>query len=218
MPHHAEPAAKAPSLRPKKRPDAQSRRRAILDAALAVFAEQGFNGARMEDVARRAGIAKGTLYLYFTDKTALFGGLVRDAADPILGTLERDLATFEGSTRDFLVHLFQHIESEALATPRRHIIRLMLAEGEHFPDIADFYYREVVSRGLGLLRVINARALERGEITSDAAMRFPQLLVAPLLVAAVWDGLFGRNETLDVRGMFLAHAEIVMHGLGWRDA
>ncbi|MDR6951098.1 AcrR family transcriptional regulator [Ancylobacter sp. 3268] len=211
-------AANPPTKRPPRpRPDAEARRRAILDAALEVFAEHGFTGARMEDVARRAGIAKGTLYLYFKDKTALFEGLVHDAADPILGRLERDFAGFEGSTRDFLVHLFHHIETEAVATPRRHIVRLMLAEGERFPAITDFYYREVVERGLGLLRAINARALERGEITSDAALRFPQLLVAPVLVAAVWDGLFGRNEPLDARGMFLAHAEIVMRGLGWRD-
>lgn len=217
MPDDLDPTAKLPAHRPKKRPDAEARRRAILDAALEIFAEHGFTGARMEDVARRAGIAKGTLYLYFKDKTALFEGLVHDAADPILGKLERDFATFEGSTLDFLKLLFQHIRTEAVASPRRHIIRLMLAEGERFPAIADFYYREVVARGLSLLRAINARALERGEISSDAALRYPQLIIAPVLIAAVWDGLFGRHETLDLEGMFAAHVELVLRGLGWRE-
>lgn len=215
MPDNTAPDPKAPA--PRRRPDAAARRRAILDAALEVFAEHGFTGARMEDVARRAGIAKGTLYLYFEDKTALLEGLVHDAADPILGTLEREFAAFEGSTRDFLLLLFQHIRTEAVLSPRRHIIRLMLAEGERFPGIADFYYREVVSRGLNLLRAINARALERGEISSDAALRFPQLVIAPVLIAAVWDGLFGRHEALDLPGMFSAHAELMLRGLGWRD-
>ncbi|GAB4067519.1 TetR/AcrR family transcriptional regulator [Ancylobacter sonchi] len=207
----------APAGRVKKRPDAEARRRAILDAALEVFAEHGFNGARMEDVARRAGIAKGTLYLYFKDKTALFEGLVHDAADPILGKLEREFAGFEGSTRDFLLLLFQHIQTEAVGSPRRHIIRLMLAEGERFPAIADFYYREVVARGLNLLRALNERALARGEITSDAALRFPQLIIAPVLVAAVWEGTFGRHEPLDLPGMFTAHAELMLRGLGWKE-
>jgi len=199
-----------------ERLDPALRRRLILDAALEVFAETGFAAARMQDVAARAGVAKGTLYLYFKDKAALFEGLVHDAADPVLGTLERELAGFQGSTRDFLGLLFAHLTEQAVHSPRRHIIRLMLGEGERFPDLADFYYREVIARGLGLLRAVNARALERGEITSDAGLRFPQLLVAPLLVAAVWEGLFQRSDPLDVRSMLDAHAEIVLRGLGWR--
>ncbi|QIB35536.1 TetR/AcrR family transcriptional regulator [Ancylobacter pratisalsi] len=198
--------------------DPADRRRAILDAALVVFAERGFAGARMQDVATRAGVAKGTLYLYFKAKEALFEGLVREAIDPVLGRMEREFAEFTGSTRQFLSVLFAHLANEAVRSPRRHVIRLLLGEGERFPELADFYYREVVSRGLGLLRAINARALERGEISSDAGLRFPQLLVAPLLVATAWEGLFQRNETLDVAGMLEAHAEIVLRGLGWRDS
>lgn len=200
-----------------RRVDREDRRRAILDAALTVFAETGFTGARMDAVAQRAGVAKGTLYLYFKDKEALFEGLIHEAADPVLGAMERRLASFEGSTREFLSLLFAHLIEEAVNSPRRHIIRLMLGEGERFPKLSDFYYREVVSRGLGLLRALNARALERGEITSDAGLRFPQLMIAPLLVATVWEGLFEKNEPLDVRGMLEAHAEVTLRGLGWRE-
>ncbi|HEY9215643.1 MAG TPA: TetR/AcrR family transcriptional regulator [Ancylobacter sp.] len=214
-----DPKSKADPVgrRRTEKPDPAARRRAILDAALEVFAERGFTGARMEDVAARAGVAKGTLYLYFKDKAALFEGLVREAADPVLGTLERELAGFEGSTRDFLHLLFAHLEIEAVRSPRRHIVRLMIGEGERFPELAELYHREVVSRGLNLLRAINARALARGEITSDAGLRFPQLLIAPLLIAIVWEGLFERIEPLDVRGMLSAHAETIMRGLGWND-
>lgn len=200
-----------------EKPDPAVRRRAILDAALEAFAARGFTGARMEDVATRAGVAKGTLYLYFRDKAALFEGLVRDAADPVLGTLERELATFEGSTRDLLLLLFAQLDAEVVHSPRRHIVRLMIGEGERFPELAALYHREVVARGLGLLRAINARALERGEITSDAALRFPHLMIAPLLVAIIWEGVFDRLEPLDTRGMLSAHAEIMMRGLGWSE-
>lgn len=205
-----------PPRRRAPRLDPQERRRAILDAALAVFAEKGFAGARMDDVAVRAGVAKGTLYLYFEDKKALFEGLVRDAADPILGALEGQVAQFPGSTRDLLVLVFGHIVAEAVESPRRHLVKLMIGEGERFPELADFYYREVVKRGLDLLRAINARALERGEITSDAGLRYPQLLIAPVLVAATWEGLFARNAPLDARDMLMTHAEMVLRGLGWR--
>lgn len=196
--------------------DPAARRAAILAAALAVFAEKGFAGARMEDVAAQAGVAKGTLYLYFEDKRALFEGLIREAADPILAALETQVAHFEGSTLELLGLVFGHVVTEAVESPRRHLIKLMIGEGERFPDIADFYYHAVVRRGLELLRTINARALERGEITSDAGLRYPQLLIAPVLVAVVWEGLFARHQALDVRDMLMTHAELVLRGLGWR--
>lgn len=211
------PPQMPPATRKRRRPAPDERRRAILDAALESFAERGFSATRMEDVARRAGIAKGTLYLYFTDKEAMFEALVREAADPVFGELEQTLKTFEGSTRDFLRLVFMHLTSELVVSRRRHIVRLMLGEGERFPALSDFYYREVVARGLSLLRAVNARALARGEITSDAALRFPQLIVAPAIIAAVWEGLFGRHEQLDVPGLLAAHGEVMLRGLGWKE-
>ncbi|MCK0198801.1 TetR/AcrR family transcriptional regulator [Ancylobacter sp. 6x-1] len=206
-----------PRRPPRKRPDAAARRQAILDAALAVFAEKGFAGARMEDVARRAGTAKGTLYLHFKDKAALFEGLVRTAADPVLGMMEAQVAQFPGSTRDLLVLLFARLHGEIICTPRRHIVRLLIGEGERFPELADFYFRTVVARGQDLLRAINARALARGEITSDAALRFPQLIIGPFLTAVIWIDLFERSEPLDAEAMLAAHIDVVLRGLGWRD-
>lgn len=197
--------------------DPEARRRAILDAALGVFAEKGYAGARMDDVAQRAGLAKGTLYLHFKDKEALFEGLVHELADPVLGAIEQHVASFEGSTRDLLLAVFSHLEAQAVHSPRRHLVKLMMGEGERFPELADFYYREVVSRGIALLRAINARALARGEISSDAGLRFPQLIIAPLLVAVMWEGLFARHEPLDTREMLMTHVELVLRGLGWRE-
>lgn len=206
----------APSRPRARRLDPEARRRAILDAALTVFAEKGFAGARMDDVAALAGVAKGTLYLYFEDKKALFKGLVHDAADPVLGAMEERVASFEGDTRELLMLVFSHVTAQVVHSPRRHLIKLMMGEGERFPELADFYYREVVSRGMALLRAINARALARGEITSDAGLRFPQLIIAPLLIAVMWESLFARSESLDTRDMLMTHVELVLRGLGWR--
>ncbi|WP_081853126.1 TetR/AcrR family transcriptional regulator [Bosea sp. 117] len=203
--------ARAPRL------DPQLRRQAILAAALAEFGERGFTSARMEDVAARAGVAKGTVYLYFEDKKALFEGLVREAIDPVLGLMERQLAGFPGTTRQLLEMFIGHVVTQVVETPRRDLVRLMIGEGERFPDLADFYFDEVVARGLRLLRAINERALARGEITSDIGLRFPQLFIAPLLVAVTWEGLFGRHEPLDVPGMLNAHVELILRGLGWRE-
>ncbi|MCJ8142993.1 TetR/AcrR family transcriptional regulator [Ancylobacter sp. A5.8] len=211
QPEHKRPRRRA------ERADPAQRRRAILDAALEVFAESGFAAARMQDVATRAGVAKGTLYLYFEDKAALFEGLVHEALDPVLGTMEGRLAAFEGSTRDFLRLLFAHFISEAVHSPRRHMVRLMIGEGERFPELAALYHREVVSRGLSLLRAVNERALARGEITSDAGARYPQLLVAPLLIAVLWEGTFQRLDPLDTEDMLAAHIDILLRGLGWTD-
>lgn len=207
----------ADAARPRaRRLDPEARRRAILDAALIVFAENGFAGTRMDDVAARAGVAKGTLYLYFEDKKALFQGLVHDVAEPVLGVLEERVASFEGDTRELLALVFAHLAAQAVHSPRRHLVKLMMGEGERFPELADFYYREVVSRGMGVLRTINARALERGEITSDAGLRFPQLIIAPLLVAVMWESLFARSEPLDTTDMLMTHVDLVLRGLGWR--
>lgn len=207
-----------PKPRRVSRANPEQRRRAILDAALEVFAESGFASARMQDVAARAGVAKGTLYLYFKDKAALFEGLIHEAIDPVLGSMEARLADFDGTTRDFLHLLFAHLSREAVHSPRRHIVRLMIGEGERFPDLAAFYHREVIARGVNLVRAINERALARGEITSDAGKRYPQLIFAPLLIAALWEGVFQRLDPLDSEDMLKTHVDVVLRGLGWDES
>jgi AcrR family transcriptional regulator len=200
------PAARAPVARTRKiAPEA--RRQAILKAALSVFAERGFEAARLDDVAARAGVAKGTLYLYFRDKEALFEALVRSAVSPIMEEVGRVAALPDISAAKALETFFALFEKEVLGTERKLLLRLIIAEGPRFPAIAQFYYREVVSRGLALMRGLAERAAKSGEFVGDAAARYPQLVVAPLLLAVIWDGLFGRIDPLDVGGLLRAHRE-----------
>lgn len=191
---------------PKVQPE--TRRQAILDAALQTFAEHGFEAARLDDVAARAGVAKGTLYLYFSSKEALFEGLVRTSVVPIMERMS-EIAATEIPPKQAIETFFALFQSEVLGTSRKLLLRLIISEGSRFPAIAEVYYREVVSRGLVLMRSLAERAARQGEFPSDAAARFPQLIIAPLLVALIWDGLFARIDPLDVDRLLKAHVDVL---------
>ena len=185
-----------------------ARRDAILAAALEEFSAAGFAAARLDDVARRAGVAKGTIYLHFKDKEDLFQELVRSMLKPLVLNVEAI------SARDVPFHVVaEHIvelfANEILATRRKDVIRLILSEGQRFPKLAEFYYREVVSRAVAAMSALLQRAYDRGEIRHAALARFPQLLVAPALVAVLWGGLFDRFAPLDVRALMRAHIDIL---------
>ena len=184
------------------------RREAILAAALEEFSVRGFAATRLDDVARRAGVAKGTIYLYFRDKESLFQELVRAMLSPLVGAIEaapmRDLPV--RAVAEMIVDVFVN---EIYGTRRKDVIRLIIAEGPRFPKLAEFYYREVIARVLAAMRALLTKAVERGELAHDALARFPQLLVAPGLVAIIWSGLFERFSPLDVRELMRAHLDLL---------
>src|SRR5262249_41202677 len=155
---------------------------AILAAALEEFSAHGFEAARLDDVAKRAGIAKGTIYLYFSDKEALFQALVRSYISPVVGTLEH-VSQIKAPLRVMIEQLAELFVREIVETRRKDIIRLIISEGPRFPKLAEFYYREVIARALTAMRAVLRGAVERGEIGNDALVQFPQLIIAPGLVA-----------------------------------
>src|SRR5579864_2780406 len=118
-----------------------ARREAILTAALDEFAMRGFEAARLDDVAKRAGVAKGTIYLYFRDKETLFQELIRTMLTPLVGTIEALGAADVplAMLADRIVDLFVN---EVYETRRKDVVRLMISEGWRFPALAEFYYRE----------------------------------------------------------------------------
>src|SRR4051812_7995465 len=207
---HGKAGAAATSVR-RRSPRAEQaamRRKAILSAALEEFSARGFAAARLDDVARRAGVAKGTIYLHFRDKETLFQELVRAELSPIVLALEAapaaDLPLRVVAER--LVTLFAR---EIFATHRKDVIRLVLTEGPRFPHIAEFYYREVVGRIMTVIRGLAQRAVDRGELPNDALVRFPQLLGAPGIVAIIWSGLFDRWAKIDVEAFMHAYLDLV---------
>ena len=184
-----------------------ARREAILSAALDEFSTQGFEAARLDDVAKRAGVAKGTIYLYFRDKETLFQELIRAMLTPLIGTIEALGASDVPLSilSDRIAELFVR---EVYETRRKDVVRLMIAEGRRFPKLAEFYYREVLSRIIAAMRALLARAAARGEVPAALA-EFPQIVAAPGLVAIIWSGLFERFEPLDVRKMMKTHLALL---------
>jgi AcrR family transcriptional regulator len=184
------------------------RRAAIVEAALDEFIARGFAATRLDDIATRAGVAKGTIYLHFTDKESMFEELVRTAIVPLVSRLASPPPP-GGTVREALETFGRTFAQEVAATRRGDIIRLIVAEGPRFPAIADFYYREVVSRGMAGMRALIELGIRRGEIKNEALMRFPQIVVAPAIVAVIWQGLFGRHAPLDAPAMFRVHLDLI---------
>src|SRR5499426_620109 len=146
------------------------RREAILAAALDEFSTGGFAATRLDDVARRAGVAKGTIYLYFRDKERLFQELVRTMLSPLVGTIEA-APLREVSIRSVAEMIVEMFIREIYGTRRKDVIRLIISEGPRFPKLAEIYYREVIARVLPVIRGRLALAVERGELPHDALAR-----------------------------------------------
>ena len=204
MRRHAETAPQ----RARRAQEPNQRRKSILDAALDEFAARGFAAARLDDVARRAQVAKGTIYLYFRDKESLFQELVRSMLSPLIAAIE-SAATREVPVRTLCELIADTFVCEIYGTRRKDVLRLIITEGPRFPELAEFYYREVIARVLPVMRKRLNLAVSRGELRHDALARFPQLLVAPALTAIVWSGLFERFAPLDVRELMRAHLDLI---------
>jgi AcrR family transcriptional regulator len=185
------------------------KRESILAAALEEFSGRGFAAARLDDVASRAGVAKGTIYLYFRDKETLFQELVRAEMSPVVAALEA-MPAGDVPLRAVAERLVKIFAREIFATHRKDVIRLVLTEGPRFPHIAEFYYREVVERVMAVIRTLAQRAVARGELPNDALVRFPQLLGAPGIVAIIWTGLFDRWAKIDVEAFMLAYLDLIL--------
>jgi AcrR family transcriptional regulator len=184
------------------------RRAAIVDAALNEFIARGFTATRLDDVAKRAGVAKGTIYLHFKDKESMFEELVRTAIVPLVNRIAAP-PSLAGTVREAIEGFADTFIREVASTRRGDIIRLILAEGPRFPTVADFYYREVISRGLAGMRALLELAIARGEIRQTQLARYPQIVVAPAIVAVIWKSLFERHSPLDANEMLRVHLDLI---------
>lgn len=203
-------------MRPRPKPviasrrEPEARRQAILQAGLDVFASVGFAAAKLDDVALKAGVAKGTIYLYFKDKQDLFEQIIREALAPVVAALQQTGKTRHASADQMFCVLFDLFRREVLETRRKDVLRLVITEGARFPAIAEFYYREVVTPGLKVLGRLARAAAADGELSNPAVARFPQLIIAPMIMAVVWDGLFASLKSLDIEGLLAAHRQLLL--------
>ena len=203
----AAPASPKPASNRAER--AAERRGAIIEAAMDEFSARGFAATRLDDVAKRAGVAKGTIYLHFKDKESMFEELIRTAIVPLLNRLDVGPPPPGGSVRDMIEGFVRTFIHEVTTTRRGDIVRLIVAEGPRFPAIADFYYREVVSKGLAGMRAAISLGIARGEIKHKDLAQFPQILIAPAMIAVIWQSLFSKHAPLDAIEMFRVHLDLI---------
>lgn len=189
----------------------------ILKAALDVFVSHGYEATRLEDVAERAGVSKGTIYLYFESKEELFAEVVRQAILPHFETIEA-LAVQGGSAEAILRQQLRTIYTKLVSTEVRYIPRLIIGEGNRFPELTEFYYREIISRCHQTLRDVIRRGVESGEFRASALHWQPQAVLSPALSAVIWLLLFDRFAPLDLESYFNTHVDLLMHGLKAEDA
>jgi AcrR family transcriptional regulator len=190
---------------PRKTAETQAR---ICEAALHRFLADGFERARMLDVARDAGVAKGTLYLYFPTKEALFEGVLTQMLGGAVERFDLEPPRDDEPTIDFVLRAMMPLVTDGQAQMRQALFRLILTEGQRFPEVLDAYRRVALDPVLSAARRIGARARMRGEISSDALERLPMLLLAPGLLVTSWNHLFPENP-IDPPDLFRSYLELL---------
>ena len=205
--------SRASAARPTKRAiGATERRAAIVAAGLDEFTAKGFAATRLDDVAKRAGVAKGTIYLHFKDKEALFQELVRTALGPlVLRVSNPPIGEGAASARALMEGLADMFVREVIGTRRGDILRLIISEGGRFPVLSDFYYNEVIAHGIVGMRKLIDYGVARGEIRNPHVAEFPQLIAAPLVVAVIWQGLRAKHQPLDFAAMLRDHLDLIFN-------
>lgn len=157
----------------------------IIDAALHVFVNDGFNAARMEDVAKHAGVAKGTVFRYFPTKGDLFKAVVQTHLSNQFGTWQERVSTFEGSSRELVRESMMAWWTDVGSTPAAGISRLFMQEVKHFPDLSAHYHANVIEPGRAIVRSILERGVARGEFRQADVGALITLFMAPLLLLAM---------------------------------
>ena len=172
----------------------EDRPQEITEAAFEVFAEKGYARTRVQEVATRAGVSKGLLYLYFETKQALFKAVIRSVVmrrmDALLAAVEETELSSEAFIRGPLVEFMKSLPGSPVAI----VIRLLIAEGHRHPDLVDYYWDNVVSKGLQAISDLLERGVSNGEFRETAVSGLPQLVIAPALVSLLWRILFASRD------------------------
>jgi AcrR family transcriptional regulator len=195
--------------RPRYQRRKEDRPQEITAAAFAAFAEKGFTATKVEEVARRAGVSKGLLYLYFETKEELFKAVIRSVVTPRVDELTRTLDSSELSAEAFIRGPLLAFMQRLPGSPASVVIRLMISEAPKHPDLVDYYWDNVASRGLAALRRLLDRGVGNGEFRESAVNELPQLLLAPVMLSIVW-GIVFADRSLDTDKLIETHVDMVL--------
>ena len=193
----------------------EARPKELLASAIELFVERGFASTRLEDVARRAGVSKGTLYLYYANKEDLFKAVVRQIILPMIDDAETSVAEFDGHSAELLRHVILSWWVRIGSTKASGISKLILAEADNFPELARFYQEEVMTRRMRMISNMLERGIRRGEFRAIDVPQTAQVLIAPLLMLSTWKHTIAPCNRCDLQpeAFLEAFLDITLHGL-----
>ena len=194
---------------------AEDRPREICAAALEVFAEKGFATARLDEIARRAGVSKGTLYLYFKDKEDLFRAVVRDAIAPNVAAITEAISTMRAPFADVVRMFLAGFAEREARLPLGAVAKMVIGESRNFPELARVWHDEVASKAIGGLAAFVKGAQERGEVRAGDPRLYAFSLMGPMVLGALWRATLvpAGGEPLDLVELSRQHAEAVLLGV-----
>ncbi len=194
----------------------------LLDAALALFVEKGFAATKSEEVAARAGVSKGTLFLYFESKEDLFKEVIRKNITHLFPTWNEAFTQFTGSSADMLRDAMTTWWENIGSTPASGIPKLVMSEAQNFPEIATFYHEEVILPGHALIRKILSRGIDSGEFRPLDLDHAVHTIVAPMIFLMMWKNSMGscaaNSQFLDPERFIQLQVDVLLHGIQTKDA
>lgn len=207
--------AGAPKFRRRK----ADRPQEIVQAALEVFAEKGFAAARLDDIARRAGVSKGALYLYFETKEELFRDVVAQAVVPNIQMLQAMAAAHPGPLRDLLGAAAVHLAGVAQTSPLGGVLKMVVGEARNFPELARVWHEQLVQPGLAAIGAAIDAAQRRGEVVPGDPRTYALQIIAPLLVAVLFRETFEPVGVapFDMQTVMTQHVRTLQDGLLMRE-
>ena len=189
----------------------------IQAAALSLFAEKGFAATRLDDVAGRAGVSKGTVYLYFESKEELFRSVIREGIVPVLAQGEQLAAEYSGSTGELLRILLHRWWERIGATDLVGVPKVMVSEARNFPELGTYYFEHVILPARRLLRGVLERGIARGEFRDVPLESALETLFGPLLLLVIWKSSLGvccpSASLANPAQMIDQHLDLVLNGL-----
>lgn len=187
----------------------------LLAAALDLFVDKGYAATRLDDVAARAGVSKGTLYLYFTNKEELFKAVVRENLLPALGEAEAAIEECDGPSADLFRGIMLAWWERIGNTQLSGICKLMIAESGNFPELARFYHEEVISRGNAMIVSLLQRGIARGEFRAVDTQQLSRALAAPILMLMIWKHSFCacQDTAISAPEYLASYIDLCLHGL-----
>lgn len=201
----------APARRRTRRKEARPQE--IVEAAMRLWAEKGFAATRLEDVAAEAGVAKGTIYLYFASKEALFEAALRQTLVVTMDAASEHMAAFAGSTRELLQMFFERVRQQLDASGSVVLMKVLIGEGHRFPALVELHREIALSRGTETLGRILRRGVERGELRPDAVNTDPRIIMGPVMMAALWSLVYTDQTFPPMARLIEQHADLIARGL-----